>query len=217
MKFKYSSGFAVGRFSLSPVDAHCLFLSVFEQSLTEPSTSQANTTTTINGESLPERPAHLPARPQTGRPPLKRPDMTKPPHASIGTTPSNPRPGPQTRDPGSITPSKRSLSSGEAPHLKRAKSGLTEERQPTPSLLSRMTKSVAGDTEWRHGAAGKKRDSSEVDKHPMGGYSIKGAASHAERGEEFGNPAPGSSSLLDRLNRSEDVDGGNRRRNRGKA
>jgi len=185
--------------------------------------SQAGTTATINGDSLPERPAHLPARPQTERPPLKRPDMAKPSHTSMGGTASNPRPATQTRDPGSMTPSKRSLSSGEAPHIKRAKTEITEERQLTPSLLSRMTKPVAGDTEKtlrRRGAAGKKHvleDSSEPDKHPMGGYSIKGAAAHAERGEESGDPAPRSSSLLDRLHRSEGVDGGQRKRNRGKA
>jgi hypothetical protein len=87
-----------------------------------------------------------------------------------------------------------------------------------------MTKPVAGDTEKtarRRGAAEKKRvqeDSSKPDKHPMGGYSIKGAAAHAERGEEMGVSAPRPSSLLDRMNRSEGVDGrSHRKRPRGKA
>jgi hypothetical protein len=86
-----------------------------------------------------------------------------------------------------------------------------------------MTKPVAGDTEKtarRRGAAEKKRvqeDSSKPDKHPMGGYSIKGAAAHAERGEEMGVSAPRPSSLLDRMNRSEGMDGRHRKRQRGKA
>ncbi|KAG0707033.1 hypothetical protein DFH29DRAFT_898065 [Suillus ampliporus] len=199
-------------------------IQVLIRSLTEPSMSQASSSTTIDGDGLPERPAHLPARPQTGRPLLKRPDMSRPSHTNASGTVSNSRPAMQTRDSGSVAPRKRSFSSGETvPQIKRAKTELTEERQLTPSLLSRMTMPIPGDTEKtlrRRGGAGKKRveDSSELDKHPMGGYSIKGAAAHAERGEESGDPAPRMSSLLDRLNKSEGVDGGgNRKRHRGKA
>lgn len=60
-------------------------------------------------------------------------------------------------------------------------------------------------------------DSSEPDRHPMGGYSIKGAAAHDEWGEELEDSVPRFSSLLDRLNGSEGVDGGNIRKRRGKA
>jgi hypothetical protein len=86
-----------------------------------------------------------------------------------------------------------------------------------------MTMPIPGDVEKasrKRGGAGRKRvdDSSEPDKHPMSGYSIKGAAAHAERGEESRDPTPRTSSLLDRLNKSEGVDGGgNRKRYRGKA
>ncbi|KAG1751281.1 uncharacterized protein EDB91DRAFT_1104437 [Suillus paluster] len=199
-------------------------IQVLIRSLTEPSMSQASTSATIDGDDLPERPAHLPARPQPGRPPLKRPDMSRPSHTSTNSTVSNSWPAMQTRDSDSVAPPKRSLSSGEATsQIKRAKTEVTEERQLTPSLLSRMTMPNPGDTEKtarRRGGAGKKRveDSSEPDKHPMSGYSIKGAAAHAERGEESGDPAPRTSSLLDRLNKSEGVDGGGgRKRHRGKA
>jgi hypothetical protein len=86
-----------------------------------------------------------------------------------------------------------------------------------------MTMPIPGDAEKasrKRGGAGRKRadDSSEPDKHPMSGYSIKGAAAHAERGEESRDTTPRTSSLLDRLNRFEGADaGGNRRRHRGKA
>ncbi|KAG1765376.1 hypothetical protein EV702DRAFT_1151986 [Suillus placidus] len=190
---------------------------VLIRSLTETSMSQASSSTTIDGDGLYERPAHLPARPQIGRPLLKRPDMSRPSHTSTSGPASNSRPAIQTRDSGSVALPKRSLSSGETvPQIKRAKTELTEERQLTPSLLSRMTMPIPGDAEKalrKRGGAGKKRadNSSEPDKHPMSGYSIKGAAAHAERGGE-------TSSLLDRLNQSEGVDdGGNRKRHRGKA
>ncbi|KAG2095510.1 hypothetical protein BD769DRAFT_1516823 [Suillus cothurnatus] len=197
---------------------------VLIRSLTETSMPQASLSTTVDGDSAHERPAHLPARPQIGRPPLKRPDMSRPSHTNTSDAASNSRPAIQTRDSGSVALPKRSLSSGEtAPQIKRAKTELTEERQLTPSLLSRMTMPIPGDVEKasrKRGGAGRKRvdDSSEPDKHPMSGYSIKGAAAHAERGEESRDPTPRTSSLLDRLNKSEGVDGsGNRKRYRGKA
>lgn len=186
--------------------------------------SQASSSTTVDGDGLYERPAHLPARPQIGRPPLKRPDMSRPSHTSTSGAVSNSRPAIQTRDSGSVALPKRSLSSGEAvPHIKRAKTEFTEERQLTPSLLSRMTMPIPNDAEKasrKRGGAGKTRtdDSSEPDKHPMSGYSIKGAAAHAERGEESRDPTPRTSSLLDRMNRSEGMDGGGKwKRHRGKA
>lgn len=197
---------------------------VLIRSLTETSMSQASSSTTVDGDGFYERPAHLPARPQIGRPPLKRPDMSRPSHTSTSGAVSNSRPAIQTRDSGSVALPKRSLSSGEAvPHIKRAKTEFTEERQLTPSLLSRMTMPIPNDVEKasrKRGGAGKTRtdDSSEPDKHPMSGYSIKGAAAHAERGEESRDPAPRTSSLLDRMNRSEDMDGGGKwKRHRGKA
>jgi len=150
---------------------------------------------------------------------LKRPDMTKSSHAD---TAPNPRPPQQSVDPGSTARSKRSLSSGEAPHVKRAKTGLTEERQLTPSLLSRITKPVVDDAEKTlrgRGAAVKKHipeDSVELDRRHKGGYSIKGAAAQAVRDEELGDPVPRPSSLLDRLHRSQGADGGNPRKRRGK-
>jgi hypothetical protein len=86
-----------------------------------------------------------------------------------------------------------------------------------------MTMPIPNDAEKasrKRGGAGKTRtdDSSEPDKHPMSGYSIKGAAAHAERGEESRDPTPRTSSLLDRMNRSEGMDGGGKwKRHRGKA
>ncbi|KAG2154442.1 uncharacterized protein EDB93DRAFT_1223283 [Suillus bovinus] len=198
-------------------------LSAFSQSLTETSMSQASSSTSVDGEGFYERPAHLPARPQVGRPLLKRPDMSRLSHTSTSGAASNSRPASHTRDSGSVTLPKRSLSSGETvPQIKRVKTELTEERQLTPSLLSRMMMPIPGDAEKalrKRGGAGRKRvdDSSEPDKHPMSGYSIKGAAAHAERGEESRDLTPRTSSLLDRLNKSEGADGGNRKRYRGKA
>ncbi|KAH7925612.1 hypothetical protein BV22DRAFT_1104816 [Leucogyrophana mollusca] len=178
-------------------------------------------------------PPHLPNKPAFPRLPIRRPEMPSAAVKREGGTPSTSGSQGRQQNSGVATPPKRNFSTPEeAPQQKRARTESNGPREFTPSLLSRIagtgqTTRFIGDTPQQRPANilhvdHPSRDTSpEPDRHPTGGYSIKGAA-NVLRDEGVRPAAPRTSSLLDRLN-SADVsmmsvdDGGRNRRHRGKA
>lgn len=102
------------------------------------------------------------------------------------------------------SPKRSGISLEDVPRPKRVKTSPRGQDAPTPSLLSRIAD--AGDASSggfleRSGKKRKKRSekepSSEPDRHPSIGYSIKGAASAQRNGSGL------ESSLLDRMQRED--------------
>ncbi|KIJ68040.1 hypothetical protein HYDPIDRAFT_107637 [Hydnomerulius pinastri MD-312] len=187
----------------------------------QPSSSQGPThwakTMTNNGAIL-ARPAHLPARPMTSSPPMSsQSDIPRP--LSRLATQQPPRPDStlvHARVDNILTSPKRPNSSLEdVPQSKRARTNSRGQTGSAPSLLSRLgdtgdpvTASSSERTGRKRGKRTPKEHSPEPNKHPSGGYSIKGAAT-VRRGGSSTETSPRPSSLLDRLRADE---GGGRKR-----
>ncbi|KAN0091367.1 hypothetical protein V8E55_004933 [Tylopilus felleus] len=175
----------------------------------QPSSSQVpsqEVKPTVKNGVTPEWPAHLPQKPAMHLPPLST-ELDFPMAMSAITTPSSSMRDNASQNFRVLTPAspKRSgISLEEVPRPKRVKTSPRGQDAPTPSLLSRIAD--AGDASSggfleRSGKKRKKRSekepSSEPDRHPSIGYSIKGAASAQRNGSGL------ESSLLDRMQRED--------------
>lgn len=179
-----------------------------------------------------DRPAGLPPRPQTG-PPVS--NGTASPSGSMSRT-SQQRASTtlQTRPlglsiAGAATRNGHQASAAQDDELraaKRAKKGGGVDE--SPSLLSRLAAPAGFDRSNSHLAESKRRVASassaqpprrqqqDMDRDPVVGFSIKGAAKASETANGRGSPMPGTS-LLARLQGDEHAAGGQRKKKRTKA
>ncbi|KAI6010504.1 apoptosis inhibitory protein 5-domain-containing protein [Pisolithus marmoratus] len=165
-----------------------------------PLNDSAQTPREMNNK-LPERPSHLPEPPAVNLPRQKYSTTQHAHRRSLVKDIVNKDTRDSTSNP-MIFP-KRSNSSAEGmPETKRAKIGL--KGQPAPSLLSRLagTESTGAFTSEharrrRRGKRESRETSPELEKHPMTGYSIKGAASAHRSGRNMETVQ--AASLLGRL------------------